>query len=47
MARSIAFLFLFLTLFTSAFSQITAEQRIQHSVIGWDPKNIYDKYVKP
>ncbi len=43
------FLFVFsaLILSVTCFAQITSEQRIQDSIVGWDPKNIYDKYVKP
>ena len=29
------------------YAQLTKDQRIQDSVIGWDPKNVFDHYLKP
>lgn len=35
-------------LFTAqTFCQLTREQRLQDSVVGWDPKNYYDRNYKP
>lgn len=37
----------FLLISLSAFCQLTSEQRLQDSIIGWDPKNYYDRNYKP
>lgn len=41
------FLVFAIILSISSFAQISKEERIQDSIIGWDPNNIYDHYLKP
>jgi hypothetical protein len=47
---SISYFFLlpvFVLAALGAQAQLTKEQRVQDSVIGWDPKKVFDHYLKP